>query len=75
MKIKGSGSGRGSDVMKIRGSGSGRGSDVIIAAHEGSDNYRCQNVRGFQELLFEPNHQSVDLLKVIVNRKVTDAIV
>ena len=61
MKTKGSGSGRGSDVLKIRGSGSGRGSDVIIAAEEGSDNYRCQNVRAFQELSFEPNHQSVAL--------------
>ena len=59
MKTKGSGSGRGSDVMKIRGSG--RGSDVIFAAEEGSDNYRCQNVRAFKELSFEPNHQSVAL--------------
>ena len=47
--------GRGSGVMKIRGSGSGRGSDVNIAAEEGSDNYCCQNVRAFQELSFEPN--------------------
>ena len=61
MKTKGSGSGRGSDVMKIRGSGSGRGSDVIIAAEEGSDNYRCQNVRAFQELSFERNHQTIAL--------------
>ena len=50
MKTKGSGSGWGSDVIKIRASGGGRGSNVIIAAEEGSDNYRCQNVRAFQEL-------------------------
>ena len=59
--FQGSGSGRGSDVMKNGGSGSGRGSDVIIAAEEGRDNYCCQNVGAFQELSFEPNHQSVAL--------------
>ena len=59
MKTKGSGNGRGSSEMKIRGSR--RGSDVIIAGEEGSDNYRCQNVRAFQELSVEPNHQSVAL--------------